>query len=101
MCEGKGLGEGKQTLEGGGRKITDEGMEEQLVPWAPSKSLRVSRELIMVKTKCLDDKTCDKSEKDVFIASNGWLQKFFHRNGLSFSRKTTTVQLESNRCPDY
>ena len=98
MCEGKGQGQGKQTLEGGGRKITDEGMEEQLVPWAPSKSLRVSRELIMVKTKCLDDKTCDKSED--FIASNGWLQKFFRRNGSSLSRKTTTVQLESNRCPE-
>ena len=46
-------------------------------PWARSNDLRVSRELIMVKTKCLDDKTCDKSEKDVFIARNGWLQKNF------------------------
>ena len=96
MCEGKGLGQGKQTLEGGGRKITDEGMEEQLLEWIHgrrSNDLRVSRELIMVKTKCLDDKTCDKSENNVFIASNGWLQKNFSRNRLTLSRKTTTVQL--------
>ena len=94
MCEGKGLGQGKQTLEGGGRKITDEGMEEQLLEWIHgrrSNDLRVARELIMVKTKCLDDKTCDKSEKNVFIASNGWLQKNFHQ-------KWIIVEQENHDC---
>ena len=94
MCEGKGQGQGKQTLEGGGRKITDEGMEEQLLEWIHgrrSNDLRVARELIMVKTKCLDDKTCDKSEKNVFIASNGWLQKNFHQ-------KWIIVEQENHDC---
>ena len=94
MCEGKGLGQGNQTLEGGGRKMTDEGMEEQLLEWIHgrrSNDLRVSRELIMVKTKCLDDKTCDKSEKNVFTASNGWLQK-------KFLPKWIIVEQENHDC---
>ena len=93
MCEGKGLGQAKQTLEGGGRKITDEGMEERLLEWIHgrwSNDLRVPRELIMVKTKCLDDKTCDKSE-NVIIASNGWLQK-------NFLQKWINVEQENHDC---
>ena len=49
-------------------------MGEHLLEWIHgrrSNGLRVSRKLIMVKAKCLYHETCDESEKDLFIASNG------------------------------
>ena len=30
----------------------------------------------MMKAKFLCDETCDESEKDLFLASNRWLQKW-------------------------
>ena len=99
----KAKGQGKRRLEGGGRKITDEGLEEQLLEWIHgrrSSGLRVSRKLIMMKAKFLYDETCDESEKDLFLASNGWLQKFMRRNGLSLRRKTTTAQKDPAKLID-
>ena len=43
------------------------------------------------------DEKCHKSEKDLFKATTGWLDKFMCRNGLSLRRKTTTAQQDPNR----
>ena len=41
-----------------------------------------------------------KDEQDLFKATEGWLQKFMLRNGLSLRRKTTTTQQEPHRVID-
>ena len=67
-------GQGKQRLSGGGRKITDEGLEELLLEWIHghrSSGLRVSRKLIMIKAKSLQDEACDEKDQDLYFASNG------------------------------
>lgn len=39
-----------------------------------------------------DESTDDPAEKEKFVASCGWLQKFRKRNGLSLRRRTTIAQ---------
>ena len=48
----------------------------------------------MFKAKAIYDEKCGNNEalKDGFIASNGWLVKFMHRNNLSLRRRTTVAQ---------
>lgn len=78
----------RQRLEGGGRKLTDQQLEDDILKWILERRgnmLRVSRKLIMFKAKSMFDETCgeDNELKDSFIASRGWLQKFMKRNHLS------------------
>ena len=85
-------------LKGGGRKVLDVQLENQLVEWIydrRSKGLRVSRKQIMMKGKYLYEDGCEESERSLFVASNGWLCNFMSRNGLSLRRKTTTAQTRS------
>ena len=96
-------GSKKEKLEGGGRKPMDEGMEEELLEWIHgrrSRGLRVSRTLIMRKAKYIHDERCDASERDLFVASRGWLEKFMRRNGLSLRRRTTVAQHDPARVID-
>ena len=82
----KHKGQGRQRLDGGGRKVTDEKLDEIILEWIHNRranGLRVSRKLIMVKAKYLYDERCQEGEQDLFKASDGWLQKFMRRNGLS------------------
>ena len=84
-------------LDGGGRKVTDVELEEEVLNWIHERRanmLRVSRKLIMFKAKAIYDEKCGNNEalKDGFIASNGWLVKFMHRNNLSLRRRTTVAQ---------
>ena len=73
-------------------------MEECLLEWIlgrRSNEVRVSRKLIAVKAKSIYDEKCNEEcEKEMFIASDGWLTKFMRRNGLSLRRKTTAAQQE-------
>ena len=99
----KPKGSKKEKLEGGGRKPMDEGMEEELLEWIHgrrSSGLRVSRTLIMRKAKYIYDERCDASERDLFVASRGWLEKFMRRNGLSLRRRTTVAQHDPARVID-
>ena len=78
----------RQRLDGGGRKVTDQQLEEELLKWIferRNNMLRVSRKLIMFKAKSRFDEMCGENEplKDSFVASRGWLQKFMKRNHLS------------------
>ena len=90
-------------LKGGGRKVLDVQLENQLVEWIydrRSKGLRVSRKQIMMKGKYLYEDGCEESERSLFVASNGWLCNFMSRNGLSLRRKTTTAQQDPDRLID-
>ena len=50
--------------------------------------------------KYIYDERCDASERDLFVASRGWLEKFMCRNGLSLRRRTTVAQLDPARVID-
>ena len=79
---------GRKRLAGGGRKMLDEGMEKAVFDWIGemrASNLRVSRRMIKAKAK-------DTSTEEGFKASNGWLQRFMRRNGLSLWRKNTVCQ---------
>ena len=54
----------------------------------------------MAKAKYFFESECDKSEKSVFVVSNGWVNNFMHRNGFLLHRKTTTAQQDSERLID-
>ena len=86
----------RQRLDGGGRKCIDKDLEEDLVHWIyekRSKTLHVSRKMIMWKAKNIfDAKNEDPATKDSFFASRGWCEKFMRRQGFSLRRKTTTAQ---------
>ena len=99
----KPKGSKKEKLQGDGRKPMDEGMEEELLEWIHahrSRGLRVSRTLIMRKAKYIYDERCDASERDLFVASRGWLEKFICRNGLSLRRRTAAAQHDPARVID-
>ena len=86
----------RMRLEGGGRKITNFDVEEQLLEWIHERranSLRVSRKLITCKAKALHDDSVedDHAAQEAFVASRGWLEKFTKRNCLSLRRSTTTI----------
>ena len=51
----------------------------------------------MEKAKCLYEDECEESERTLFVGSNGWVNNFMRRNGLSLSRKTTTAQQDPER----
>ena len=80
-------------LGGGGQKLTDNELEEQVLSWIHegcANMLCVSRKLIMFKAKSIYIEKCgnNKAMKDVFIVSNGWLEKFISCNNLLQQRKT-------------
>ena len=50
--------------------------------------LRFSRKLIILKANVIHDEASDVD----FVASQGWLDKFMKRNGLSLVRRTTVAQ---------
>ena len=87
----------KFRLDGGGRKLTDVELEEEVLSWIQqrrSNMLRVSRKLIMFKVKSIYDKKCGNKEelKAGLVASNGWLMKFMKRKNISMRRRMTIAQ---------
>ena len=75
-------------------------MEDVLLEWIRSrrlKGLRVSRKLIMRKALHLSK---EQQNTDDFTASNGWIQKFMRRYGLSLRRKTTVAQKDLEQLVD-
>ena len=74
-------------VEGGGRKLTDNELEDEVLNWIHRRRenmLRVSRKLIMFKVKAIFDEKCgdDEALKESFVASNH----------LSLRRRTTIAQ---------
>ena len=78
----------RKRLDGAGRKVKDEDMEETLLNWIlemRDQNLRVSRRTVQVQAKAF-------ASEEGFKASRGWLEKFLKRNGLSLRCKTTVCQ---------
>ena len=71
-------------------------LEEILLEWITlqrSKNLRVSRKLIQRKARIYaEEKAASKGQMNDFGASEGRLEKFISRNGLSLLRRTTQAQ---------
>ena len=79
----------KRRLEGGGRKAAYPNLEEVLVSWIEQlreENLRVTRSSVQAKALEL------VPQEEEFVASRGWLEKFFRRNGFSLRRRTTVSQ---------
>ena len=51
----------------------------------------------MTKTKYFYKSECDKSDKFLFVVSNGWVNKFVRRNGYLLRCKLTTAQQDPER----
>ena len=100
----KSGGAKKMRLEGGGRKITNLDLEEDVLNWIHKRSanmLRVSCKL-MRKAKAIHDGSIgnDPAAQTSFVASCGWLEKFMKRNCLSLRRKTITAQKDPSHMID-
>ena len=81
-------GKNQKRLSGGGCKPKDVGLEKELMEWITQRrtaKLRVSRKLIMFKARRLHEERVgeDAADKNVFVASRGWLMNFMRRFGLS------------------
>ena len=91
-------------LDGGGRHITSEEIEENLLEWIFDrriKGLRVSRKIIMVKAaKFQEEKEKEDPNITKLTFSQGWLEKFVNRNGLSVRRHTTEAQKSPDQLID-
>ena len=83
-------------LDSGERKIKDMDLEEMLldrIALQKSNNLRVSQKLIKRKARIhTKEKAVSKDQMNDFCASEGWLEKFMSRNGLSLCRCTTQAQ---------
>ena len=68
-------------------------LEEMLLEWINlqrSKNLRVSGKAIQRKARIyVEEKAASKGQMNEFRPSEGWLEKFMSRNGLSLRRRTT------------
>ena len=76
----------RQWFDRGGRKpVIIETAENllQLIYGRRSKMLHVSRKMIQIKAKAIDEKTNDLAVKKTFIASSDWIQNFMGRHHLS------------------
>ena len=91
-------------LDGTSQKLTDAEIEEWVLEWIfdrRGKGLRVSKKMIMLKAKSLQDETCPHDERDKILSYNrGWLEKFMNRNGLSLRRRATEAQKTPNQLTD-
>ena len=64
--KGKHKGQGRERLDGSGRKLTDDNLEEIILEWIHGRrasGLRVSRTLIMIKAEHLYDERCPESNQ--------------------------------------
>ena len=87
-------------LDGAGEKPLAPEMEDVLLEWIHSRQLKglpVSRKLIMRKDQHLSK---EQQNMEDFTASNGWIQKFMRRHGLSLRRKTTVAQKDPEQLVD-
>ena len=91
----------RKRLDGGGRRLTDEDIKENLLEGIfdrRDKGLRVSRNLITIKAKRFqEEKQKNYPNMRTLVFSAGWLTQFMKRNELSIRRRTTQAQ----KTPDH
>jgi len=79
-------------------------LEDDLLEWVNecrSSVLRVSRAIILHKAQVIHEQKCKAGQvSPSFIASNGWVQKFMARNGLSVRCRTTESEKDPDRLID-
>ena len=81
----------KRRMDGGGRKAALPDVEEELLAWIDAlraTNLRVTRSSVQGKAIELTQSRGNEG----FVASRGWMEKFFKRNSLSLRRRTTVSQ---------
>ncbi|XP_014678488.1 PREDICTED: tigger transposable element-derived protein 1-like [Priapulus caudatus] len=82
----------RRKLDGGGRRPLDENLETELVQWIEdqrAQRLRVTRKRVQRRALELFD---HENADSPFVASRGWLEKFFNRHGITLRRRTTLAQ---------
>ena len=87
-------GSKRKQLDGAGRRVQSEDMEETLLSWIMElrgRNVRVSRKMIQLQAKAL-------ASVESFTASRGWLEKFMTRHGLSLRRNMTVCQSAPADC---
>lgn len=94
----------RKHLEGGGRRPFDVGLEDELLEWVHerrSSGLSISRAMISHKAQAIHEQKCRTAQvSPSFIASDGWVQKFMARNGLSVRHRSTELQKDLDRLID-
>ena len=83
-------------MDGGRRKVTDSKLEKRLLEWIferRDKGFQVPYKLIQLKAREFqqENSAIDNGRMELFF-SNGWVQKFMARNGLSIRQHTTQDQ---------
>ena len=77
----------KSRLSGAGRHLLNSNMDEQIYLWfndLRKKKLRVTRQMIQNKAKeFYNEINILEEEKENFVASNEWLEKWLKRHNLS------------------
>lgn len=91
-------------LEGGGQHAFDDDLEDKLVQWITERrgnGLRVSTKLTQLKAKKMhEDKTINDLNSKTINFSDGWVQMFMGRHGLSIRRRTIEAQKNSSQLID-
>ena len=86
----------RKRLEGAGRKLTSENLEQILLEWIENQrgnKIRVSRKMIMRKAKeMFEQEELPDATRDTFEGSRGWVDKFLKRNNLTIRKRTTASQ---------
>lgn len=91
---------GKTRLSGAGRKEISSELNEIVLKWieeARENRQRVSRRLLKLQANKIGLQQIKEGKlaSEIFIASNGWLQKFMKRNGLTIRCVTMQCQKSS------
>ena len=96
--------EKRQRLNGGGRKVAHQALEEKLKRWIIDKRelrQRVSRNGIQREALKLFSEMVEPDEcKSSFTASDGWLAKFLKRNGFTLRARTTICSKTPSDCTE-
>ena len=94
----------RKRLQGAGRRPFDVILEDELLDWVHerrSSGHRVSRKMMAQKARAIHERKYKTTEVlPSFSSSNGWLQKFMTRQGLSVRHRTTESQKDSDRLID-
>ena len=73
---------GPKRLEGGGRKVMDPFMEQDLIKWITFEK----QNGIKISGKQVQDKAKSLSRVEKFLASKGWLEKFLKKYDIKIGK---------------
>ena len=104
LKQNKAYGGKRLCLEGGGQHAFDDDLEDELVQWITERrgnELCVSTKLTQLKAKKMhEEKTINDLNSKTINFSDGWVQMFMRRHGLSIRRRTTEAQKNPSQLID-